>query len=394
MNALDLVLAVAALIFAVSGYRQGFVLGVLGFGGFVAGGIGGLMLVPPLVSRLEDGHAQTALAIGLVLLCATLGQMALGWIGGSLRRRLSWRPVRVLDSALGAALSVVALLLVAWSLGSALRTGPLPSVSRQISGSDVIRSVDDAMPRGAQGIFRSIRSVLGENDFPPVFGGLEPERIRPVEPPAAGITATPAIRRAGTSVVKIRADAESCDRMLDGSGFVFAPEYVLTNAHVVAGASGATVQPGGTGRRYDARVVLFDPSHDLAVLRVPDLSARPLLFDGKGGSRGDQAVVAGFPGGGVYRLAPARIRDTIEARGPDIYHENQVEREVFSLLARVEAGNSGGPLLDLDGEVLGVLFAKSLDDANTGYALTMKEIRPVVQKGNGLTRTVGTGSCT
>jgi S1-C subfamily serine protease len=173
---------------------------------------------------------------------------------------------------------------------------------------------------------------------------------------------------------------------------VFSDQHVLTNAHVVAGVDRPDVQIGGNGRTYPSRVVVYDPDRDLAVLYVPDLPADPLALDGSG-ERGDQAVVAGFPGGGTYRLQPARIRDTIDARGPDIYQRRQVTREVFSLYADVEPGNSGGPLLTLDGDVYGVVFAKSLDDPDTGYALTIDETRPVVTKGRDRRQQVGTGSC-
>ena len=128
------------------------------------------------------------------------------------------------------------------------------------------------------------------------------------------------------------------------------------------------------------------------MLYVPDLRADSLDLDPTGG-RGDDAVVAGFPGGGPYRLEAARIRDTIDARGPDIYHRDQVTREVFSLFAVVEPGNSGGPLLSLRGDVYGVIFAKSLDDADTGYALTVDEVRPVARRGAGRTAEVDTGAC-
>jgi S1-C subfamily serine protease len=193
-------------------------------------------------------------------------------------------------------------------------------------------------------------------------------------------------------VVKVMGTAADCSRTLDGSGFVIASQHVLTNAHVVAGVDNPKVQVGGTGPRFEARVVVFDPERDLAVLYVPDLHAAPLPLDASGG-RGDQGVVAGFPGGGDYRLVPARIRDTIEARGPDIYQNRQVTREVFSLYADVEPGNSGGPLLDLHGGVYGVVFAKSLDDPRTGYALTVNEARPVVTEGRSARRQVGTGTC-
>ena len=149
---------------------------------------------------------------------------------------------------------------------------------------------------------------------------------------------------------------------------------------------------GGVGRRLPARVVVFDPKRDLAVLYVPSLHAAQLAF-ATSGKRGDQGVVAGFPQGGPFQLEPARIRDTIEARGPDIYQRSQVTRQVFSLYANVQPGNSGGPLLAPNGDVYGVVFAKSLDDSQTGYALTADEVAPVVRTGRALTTETSTDSC-
>jgi S1-C subfamily serine protease len=335
---------------------------------------------------------QSLLAVAIVLLAATVGQVALGWVGSKVRARITWRPVRMLDAGLGAAVSVIAMLVIAWFLASSLRPGPLPSLSRQISDSQVVTAVDQVMPDRARTLFSSFRQVLDDNELPTVFGGLAPERIRPVQPPQRGISGTAAVRRATGSVVKVTGTADDCSRTLDGSGFVFAPEHVLTNAHVVAGVNRPQVQVRGTGDRLDARVVVFDPERDLAVLYVPGLRAPALTLD-DAASRGDQAVVAGFPGGGPLRLVGARIRDTINARGPDIYERDQVTREVFSLYADVEPGNSGGRLLGLDGTVDGVIFAKSLDDAQTGYALTVKEARPVVRAGRNATREVGTDTC-
>ncbi|MGH8891709.1 MAG: MarP family serine protease [Actinomycetes bacterium] len=392
MNWLDLVLLLSAVSFAWSGYRQGFVVGALAFAGFIGGGIGGLLLAPTLVSGVDPGLGQSVLAVGAVLLAATIGQVLLAWLGSLVRDRLTWRPARVVDATLGALVSVLAMLLVAWFLASALRPGPVPSLSRQISDSRVVTAVDEVVPDGAHTLFSSFRRVLDDNGLPTVFGGLAPERIRPVEPPERGIASSQAVRRAGTSVVRVSGTAGDCNRRLDGTGFVMSDQHVLTNAHVVAGVDRPDVQVGGNGRSYRSRVVVYDPDRDLAVLYVPELRADPLALDRTAG-RGDQAVVAGFPGGGPYRLEPARVRDTIDARGPDIYQRKQVTREVFSLFADVEPGNSGGPLLSLRGDVYGVIFAKSLDDPDTGYALTVDEARPVVRAGRDRQQPVDTGAC-
>lgn len=392
MNWLDLLLLVSAVTFAISGYRQGFVVGVLAFVGFLGGGIVGLVVAPTAVEQLDAGAFQSLMAIAIVLLAATVGQVALAWLGSMVRDRITWRPARVIDAGLGALVSVVAMLLVSWFLASSLRPGPLPSLSRQISDSRIVTAVDDVMPESADTLFSSFRRVLDDSGLPTVFGGLSPERIRAVDPPKPEVARRPAIRTASASVVEIEGTASSCSRRLDGTGFVISPQHVLTNAHVVAGVTRPNVRVGGVGARLTGRVVVFDPERDVAVLFVPRLRAAALDFDDSG-NRGDQGVVAGFPQGGPFRLEPARIRDTIEARGPDIYQRTQVTREVFSLFADVQPGNSGGPLLTPDGDVYGVVFAKSLDDTETGYALTADEVAPAVAAGRSRTTATSTDSC-
>jgi S1-C subfamily serine protease len=392
VNWIDILLVISALSFAFSGYRQGFVVGVLAFVGFLGGGVLGLLFAPTVVQRMNAGVFQSLVAIALVLFAATTGQVALAWLGAMVRDRITWRPVRVIDAGLGALVSVIALLLVSWFLGSSLRPGPVPALSRQISDSRIITAVDGVMPESADTLFSSFRRVLDDSGLPTVFGGLSPERIRAVDPPQPEVARRPAIRKASASVVEIEGTARSCSRRLDGSGFVISAQHVLTNAHVVAGVTRPNVRVGGVGNRLPARVVVFDPERDLAVLFVPDLHATPLDFD-DGGGRGDSGVVAGFPQGGPFQLEPARIRDTIAARGPDIYQRNQVTRQVFSLYADVEPGNSGGPLLTPSGDVYGVVFAKSLDDPKTGYALTADEVAPVVTAGKGRTTETSTQSC-
>jgi S1-C subfamily serine protease len=392
VNWIDIVLVISAVSFAFSGYRQGFVVGVLAFVGFLGGGVVGLLVAPTAVERLDAGAVQSLAAIAIVLLAATTGQVLLAWLGAMVRDRITWHPARVLDATLGALVSVVAMLLVAWFLASSLRPGPVPTISRAVSDSRIITGVDRVMPESANTLFSSFRRVLDDSGLPTVFGGLSPESIRAVDPPKPEVARRPAIRKASASIVEIEGTANSCSRRLDGSGFVVSPQHVLTNAHVVAGVDRPNVRVGGVGPRMSARVVVFDPNRDLAVLYVPDLRAAALKFD-NGGGRGDQGVVAGFPQGGPFRLEPARIRDTIEARGPDIYQRTQVTREVFSLYANVQPGNSGGPLLTPNGDVYGVVFAKSVDDAQTGYALTAKEVEPDVNAGRTSTAETSTGSC-
>lgn len=167
----------------------------------------------------------------------------------------------------------------------------------------------------------------------------------------------------------------------------------MTNAHVVGGVDEPTVQIGGEGRRYDAKVVLYDWQRDIAVLDVPDLKAKPLRFTDADARSGDNAIVAGFPENGAYDVRSARVRGRINANGPDIYHRGEVRRDVYSLYATVRQGNSGGPLLTADGRVYGVIFARSLDDPNTGYALTVDEILEDIELGRTVNQQVDSQGC-
>lgn len=187
--------------------------------------------------------------------------------------------------------------------------------------------------------------------------------------------------------------AQSCGKVLEGTGFVFGERRVMTNAHVVGGVDEPTVQIGGEGRKYDAKVVLYDWERDIAVLDVPSLKAPVLEFTTKDAASSDDAIVAGFPENGAYDIRPARVRGRITANGADIYKRGTVHRDVYSLYATVRQGNSGGPLLTPDGKVYGVVFAKSLDDPDTGYALTADEVEEDITKGRTANQQVDSDSC-
>ncbi|MGZ4445015.1 MAG: MarP family serine protease, partial [Nocardioidaceae bacterium] len=266
MNWLDVLLLLAAISFGISGYRQGFVVGVLSFAGFIGGGVLGMSLAPSIVGDMGAGARQSLLAIAIVLVAASVGQILAGWVGTMIRDRITWRPAKILDAGLGALVSILAMMLVTWFLASALRPGPIPALSRQISDSAVITAVDRLMPEQARTLFSSFRRVLDDNGLPTVFGGLSPERIRPVAPPDQRVLASPRIRAAGRSLVEVIGTARTCSRKLEGTGFVYAPRHVMTNAHVVAGVRHPEVSVGGTGRRHEAHVIVFDSKRDLAVL--------------------------------------------------------------------------------------------------------------------------------
>lgn len=392
MTGLDVVLLLACAAFAWAGFRRGFLVGVFSLAGFIGGGVLGILITPRLVDQVRPGTPTALVALSVVVLLAAIGQTVFALGASSLRSLVRLPGLRVVDSVVGAVASVVVLLVGAWFVASTVRPAQLPVLSAQVRDSRVLAAVDGVVPDGARGLFTSFRRLVDGSRFPTVFGGFDAEPISPVAPPASGTTGSAAVQRAAGSVVRIDGVARSCSRSVEGSGFVYAPERVMTNAHVVAGVRSPRVRVGGSGEALPATVVAFDAGRDVAVLAVPGLRARALPFDG-GASRGDDAVVAGFPGAGPYRLDAARVREQIQARGPDIYDARTVERQVLSLFAVVRPGNSGGPLLSPRGSVYGVVFATSLDDPQTGYALTAGEVASVAAGGRSATRAVDTGGC-
>jgi S1-C subfamily serine protease len=394
VNVLDVLLILAAVGFAVSGYRQGFVVGILSMLGFLGGGLIAVQLLPFLLKHLSAGTVSSVVAVVVVIVCASIGQAFTTHWGWKLRRRIDRTrgPGRSLDAAGGAVVSVVAMLLVAWLIGSALAGTSLPTVSHQVRNSRVLAAVQKALPADAPEWFSNFTSVLARNGFPQVFNPFQNEPITQVQAPDPTLVNSAGVRTARGSIVKVEGTAPSCGKVIEGSGFVYAPHRVMTNAHVVGGVSAPTVQIGGLGRLYAATVVLYDPHRDIAVLDVPSLGARSLSFAGEAQTN-DSAIVAGFPENGPFNVQAARVRQRIEATGPDIYHSTQVTRDVYSLYSTVRQGNSGGPLLTPGGDVYGVVFAKSLDSANTGYALTADEVRSDAQAGEQDTQQVSTQSC-
>lgn len=397
MNVLDILLLLAAVWFAIIGYRQGFVVGILSVIGFLGGGLVAVLLLPVvwdwLTNKSEVSTTATVIFVIVVIVCASVGQAFTTHLGNKLRRHITWSPARALDATGGALVNVVAMLLVAWLLGSIIGQTSMPTVGKEVRDSKVLLGVERVIPHQVSSWFTNFTSTLAQNGFPQVFSPFANEPITEVRPPDPALAGSPVAARAQRSIVKVVGTAPSCGKVLEGTGFVFSDRRVMTNAHVVGGVDEPTVQIGGEGKLYDAKVVLYDWARDIAVLDVPDLDAEPLQFTDADARSGDNAIVAGFPENGSYDVRSARVRGRINAKGPDIYHRGEVRRDVYSLYATVRQGNSGGPLLTADGKVSGVIFARSLDDANTGYALTVDEIQEDIIQGRAANQQVDSQGC-
>lgn len=378
---LDLVLVVLLLLFAITGYRQGFIVGVFSFAGFIGGGILAALTAPDLIQGwLDDPGQQALLAIAVVFLAAALGQFLSSYLGTLVRNQVTWDSARVLDAIGGALVSGLSVLLVAWFIGSTVANSALPTVAQQVKDSRVLQSVDSLMPESAHQGFSEFRSIVDQSAFPQVFSGLGTGELAEVEPPDPDVLTTPELIESSRSVVKVLGTAPSCQRRVEGTGFAYGDDRIMTNAHVVAGVTDDLRVVTRDGHQLDATLVLFDAEQDLAVLHVPELDLEPLEFDHEA-EQGSDAVVAGFPRNSGFTAVPARIRAQQTAQGPDFYHETQVSREIYQVRAVVRPGNSGGPLLGPDGSVYGVVFAAATNEDETGYVLTADEVADNAREG-------------
>ncbi|MEV6488438.1 MarP family serine protease [Actinoplanes sp. NPDC051633] len=391
MYAVDGVLILLMLVFAISGYRQGFVTGVLSFGGFFVGAVVGLQVGPLLAGQFSDGAVRVVVSLVAIFALAVLGQTLAGLAGTRLRRSIAHPPLRRVDDAGGAVVSLLAVLLVAWLVAIPLKSTSVTWLNREVRGSAVLAGIDGLMPRQAQALSAALRTTLDTNAFPEVFSGLTPTNAGDVAAPDPALAKSALVLNARRSVLKVRAYAPGCARRIDGSSFVYAPERVLTNAHVVAGARDVQVET--EDGPLDGTVVLFEPERDIAVIHVPGLRAPRLPF-ADAVRPGASAIVLGYPLGGPYNAQAARIGELAVRPGMDIYETREdVKREIYTMRSLVRSGNSGGPLMTPEGRVLGVVFAAARDDRNVGYALSAREVAGSAQQAEDQTREVDTGDC-
>ncbi|MPY62483.1 MarP family serine protease [Streptomyces spongiae] len=390
MDVLDILLLLVILAYAASGYRRGLVAGCVSLAGFVGGAAVGVWVLPWVMGLVNAGTpAATLTAVLTVLAPAVVGHELAGRLGLRLRYELErGGPLRVADGVGGAAANTVAVLIVAWVAASVLGASSSPVVTQAIRGSALLGAVQNTMPETTPTWFSRATSALTEAGFPQVFNPFENEATAEVAKPSGDSVTATATNAAKRSTVKVEGVADGQGR--EGSGFVYAARHVMTNAHVVAGIDEPTVRVGGVGRTYEARVVLFDPDKDVAVLYVPDLRAPVLRFDDSA-SRGDSAVVAGYPQDGGLDLQGATVASRINANGQNIYSTDMVTREIYSIRSTVRPGNSGGPLLTPDGGVYGVVFARSTSDDETGYVLTVDEVAGEARQARNSTTPVDTG---
>jgi S1-C subfamily serine protease len=378
VNLLDVFLVVVAVAALLHGLALGAVAQLISFAG-LAGGLALSVVVAPWLRSLSgDPTVRLGLVVGTLLVVPAVTTTLARTAGVGAWRLVQRARLGAVDAAGGAAIAVVATLLVAWLVAGMLSRLPDPTVTTEIQQSTILRRIDAVMP-APPAIFSRIGRLLDPLGFPDVFAQFEPTPPADL-PPAADPVVRAAVERDAASVVRI--EGAGCGDIQEGSGFVVAADMVVTNAHVVAGVARPVVLDGRGP--HAATAVLFDPRLDVAVLRAADLAGRPLPLAPATVPRGTAAVVMGYPGGGPFRAGGAAVLARTEAVGRDIYGRGLAVRSIYQLHATIRPGNSGGPAVGADGAVIGVVFARSTSDPTLGFALTADEvearIRPTLQR--------------
>ena len=383
---LDVILIVLLVASLGAGYRSGLIGSISGILGLVAGAVAAYFIVPMVPTWVPAAEWRTPASIAAALLLVIAGLTIGESIGLALRRRTP-RKLRGIDRLFGAVIGVAAAAAVVSMVAFSVSALGIPALTSAIASSGVVRTIDSVTPVPVKSFLAQLRSTVVDDGLPRItdaFGGQSPTL------PEAQLDSA-ALDTAAQSVLRITGNAVACGQSQSGSGFVVAPERVLTNAHVVAGVSEAVVEVPGAGA-LTGEIVYFDPVDDLAIIAVPGLDAAPLAL-GDTAPVGETGVIDGYPFGGPFVTSAAEVLAVSTSNVNDIYGSNASPREVYSLATIVNEGDSGGPFLANDGTVIGVVFAKSANTANLGYAMTMAELDPVASMAPGLTRPVGTGQC-
>jgi S1-C subfamily serine protease len=382
VNWVDLVVVLIAVLAAISGARQGVVIALPAFAGVLLGAVVGVRVAPLLIKDFTNPATRVAFAVAILVLLVALGETFGVWCGRMIKQRIRNPKLAGVDNALGAVLQGAVVFVVAWMIALPLTSyAGLPGLSSALQRSTVLGAVNSIMPNSARQLPADLRQLFDVPDLPDVTNPFSRTPITDVGPPDTALQRSAVVQDIRPSIVKIH-----------GSGFVIAPQRVLTNAHVVAGTDQVAVEV--KDGQLDAHVVYYNSDVDLAILAVPDLTAPPLHFDGNPARTGQDSIVLGYPLDGDYTASAGRIRNRINLPGPNIYDDRTENRDVYTVYAQVRSGNSGGPLVETNGEVLGVVFGAAVDDPNTGFALTAQQVTSVLPADpTTLYRSVSTDQC-
>ncbi len=389
VSLVDLALLIGVIIAMWVGWRQGAISTVMGIVGVVAGGFLAIQVMPYVMDYLDEPMAKLTVGLATFLLLVIIG-FSVGASAGQSLRNVIRTPVAIgIDAGLGAVVRAITFLVVTWVVLTPLATVLPGRAGDEIRDSKVLDVVGQLTPEGSDNVMSTILGNLTENGMPLIAPQWDTNQ--PDVPADPSVISQEVVDRVRPSIVRVMGEAQQCQRLLQGTGFVVGENMVVTNAHVVAGAE--TVRMETVAGLVDADVVYYDPLDDIAVLYSWDLPLTPITWAGDQMPPGTDAVVLGFPESGPFKATAARVNTVLTIRGADIYSQGQHDRQAYVLRSDVRHGNSGGPLMTTDGRVFGLIFGAGINNDETGYALTERETREAIDAATGLTAPVGTGAC-
>ncbi len=392
MNPIDVIAILLVILAVLLGYRSGALPQLSGLLGAVAGGALAILALPVLAEPIGDipPEFRPFVVLAGLLVAVILGE----WIGSAIGRRfaraLGTGALSSADRAAGAFVGAAQALLIVWLAGGLLAIGSVPRLTDSARTSEVVRGLDAVLPPPTE-VAAGLGELLDTTYLPEVFVGFEPLPRPAVDRPTSAAV-QPFAATAAASTMRVTAAA--CGLVSSGSGILVADRYVVTNAHVIAGARGDGIRVStAEGTLADATVVLFDPDFDVALLHTDRIAATPLRFASTDPERGDVGAALGYPGGGGLKVIPAAVTGVYEATGRDIYGRDPIRREVLELRAEINRGDSGGPFILPDGTVGGLVFAEARTSDDVGYALAPTAVATRIAAGLGRTSAVATGDC-
>ena len=365
----DGLIVLAVLAALLSGWRNGALAAVLSAIGVGAGLVVGIAVAPSVLRTVDEPSLRLLLLVGILVLLVGIGQIIGSSLGTSVRDRMKARSTQRVDSLFGAVFQSFIALIVIWMISIPVATNLGGSAGQGLRDSRILSNLNAAAPPRLASLPNGVAALLNESGLPPLVSPWEKSISgEDVEDPAPDVQDPELVRSIRPSIIHVLGDAEECSRR-------------------------QTVRLDTKLGLKDATVVYYNPEVDIAVLHAPDLGIQPLPWAQQPAQTGDDAMVMGFPHSGPFNAEMARVRDRITIAGPDIYSQGRVERDSYTVRGNIQQGNSGGPLVNTAGEVLGVIFGASVDDSETGYALTADEVIGHIGDVTQLQRPVETGEC-
>jgi S1-C subfamily serine protease len=394
MNFIDIFIAAAFLIFGWIGFRRGILRTILSIIGLIVGGAAGAIATPSIQSLISNNAFGFKPTIGLtsIILGASLGMFLFGVLGSFLRVVLLPFPfMKTIDSLIGFGLAIIAVASISSTLSRAAQVIPNKTVNNLFSQSQLISQIDQYLPERFKDAAQKIQNVITDSPLPEVFKSLVESRITPTQL-ESDVVIPEIVIKSVASTVRIDGIAESCSAAMVGTGFIVSPERVITNAHVVAGVKEPVITLFNSQTQLGGRVIAIDRKKDIAIIFVPGLTGEKLIFIGPV-TPNEIGFVVGYPNGGNLRTMPVSVTSEFESIGTDIDGNGETRREVIVFGGDVKPGNSGGPLLNDQGQVLGVVFAADAENKNTGYALAPSEVAKLVSETSSVMQAIETGEC-